>query len=113
MAPMAACMDVSGVPFTPFTLAPALRNPEVVQRALRREYPATARDAGIGGTVELLVHIDTEGRVTEARIGEGAALTAFNDAALRVAEVMRFRPAMNRDVKVPVWIRLPVTFQVR
>lgn len=101
------------VPFTPYTVAPTLRNPENVTRALRREYPPTLRDAGIGGTVHLLVHIDTAGRVTESRVGETSGLLALDAAALRVADVMRFRPAMNRDQTVAVWITLPVTFRVR
>jgi TonB family protein len=35
----------------------------------------------------------------------------FNDAAVRVVNVMRFRPARVRRVPVPVWIVLPVTFR--
>ena len=101
------------VPFTPYTVAPMLRNPEDVTRALRREYPVNLRDAGIGGTVALLVHIDVDGRVTESRVGETSGYAALDAAALRVADVMRFRPAMNRDQRVAVWISMPVTFQVR
>ncbi len=101
------------VAFTPYTVAPTLSNPESVTRALRREYPPTLRDAGIGGTVHLLVHIDLDGRVTESRVGETSGLSALDAAALRVADVMRFRPAMNRDQTVAVWITLPVTFRVR
>ena len=101
------------VAFTPYTVAPTLRNPGNVTRALRREYPPTLRDAGIGGTVHLLVHIDMDGRVMESRVGETSGMSALDAAALRVADVMRFRPAMNRDQTVAVWITLPVTFRVR
>ena len=101
------------VPFTPFTVAPTLANSAQAQRALEREYPPTLRDASIGGVVALLVHIDAEGRVTESRIGEGSGFASLDAAALRVADAMRFNPAMNRDTHVAVWIRLPVTFRVR
>lgn len=103
----------SGIAFVPYTVPPGLLNPREVARALEREYPAHLRDSGIGGTTELLIHIDTEGRMTEARIGKGSGYDALDRAALRVAEAMRFRPAMNRDTKVAVWIRQPVTFTVR
>ena len=38
---------------------------------------------------------------------------ALDDAALKVATIYRFSPALNRDKKVPVWVSFPITFQVR
>jgi hypothetical protein len=32
---------------------------------------------------------------------------------VQVAEVMEFTPAWNRDLKVPVWIAMPVAFSAR
>jgi protein TonB len=103
----------NGIPFTPYQVEPSLLNPAEVQRVLEREYPAVLRDAGIGGTVSLLVHIDAQGNVLEARVGSTSGMGSLDEAALRVADVFRFRPALNRDRAVEVWIRLPVTFQVR
>jgi protein TonB len=108
----AAASGGAGI-FVPITVAPKLANPDQVERTLVREYPASLRDAGIGGTVDLLVHIDEEGRVTEASVGGGSGYDILDRAALRVADAMRFHPAQNRDLRVAVWIRLPVTFQVR
>ena len=102
-----------GIPFTPYQVEPSLLNPADVQRVLEREYPTVLRDAGIGGTVSLLVHIDAQGNVLEARVGSTSGMGSLDEAALRVADVFRFRPALNRDRPVEVWIRLPVTFQVR
>ena len=101
------------VPFFPRTVEPSLLNPAEVQRALMREYPPVLRDAGIGGQVNLLVHIDALGNVLETRLGGTSGMASLDEAALRVADVFRFRPALNRDRPVEVWIRLPVTFQVR
>ncbi len=39
--------------------------------------------------------------------------TQLDDAALKVADVYRFTPALNRDQRVQVWIQLPITFQVQ
>jgi len=99
--------------FGVYQVEPSLRNPVEVQRALLREYPPVLRDAGIGGTVPLLVHIDALGNVLESRVDGTSGMASLDEAALRVADVFRFRPALNRDRPVEVWIRLPVTFQVR
>ena len=34
-------------------------------------------------------------------------------SGLKVGQVMEFTPAMNRDKQVPVWVSIPITFQVR
>lgn len=103
----------NGMPYTPHDVEPSLLNPAEIQRALLREYPPALRDAGIGGTIQLLVHIDAMGNVLEARVGGSSGMESLDAAALRVADALRFRPAQNRDLPVEVWIRLPVTFRVR
>ena len=99
--------------FTPFTLAPQLINLTEVQRALTREYPTVLRDAGIGGRVEVWFFIDAEGRVANMLLNRSSGQEALDQAALNVASIYRFSPAMNRDERVPVWVSLPITFQVR
>lgn len=99
--------------FTPYTVAPDLKNRDEVGRALEREYPPLLRDAGIGGTVVIYLFIDEEGIVQNTKVNQSSGHTSLDEAALRVGNVMRFSPAMNRDKKVPVWVSLPITFQVR
>ncbi|MGD2069335.1 MAG: TonB family protein [Gemmatimonadota bacterium] len=106
--------DLAAQPtFTPYTVAPKLVNEREVQRALEREYPPLLRDAGIGGRVLVYFFIDENGRVIDTRINESSGHQQLDDAAIAVANVMEFTAAMNRDKKVPVWISLPITFQVR
>ena len=106
--------DVSASPrFTPFTVAPSILNVDEVVRAMQREYPTLLRDAGIGGTVSVYFFIDENGTVHDRRINESSGHQALDDAALRVADIYRFSPALNRDKKVPVWVSFPITFQVR
>jgi protein TonB len=108
-----ATQDIAAAPtFTPFTVAPRILNVEEVQRAMVREYPALLRDAGIGGTVTVWFFIDEEGRVRDRRIDRTSGHQALDDVALSVAGVYRFSAAMNRDARVPVWVSLPITFQV-
>ena len=103
--------DISAAPtFTPYTVRPGLKNEREVQRALEREYPPLLRDAGIGGTVRVHFFITEEGMVQDTRIDQSSGHSALDEAALRVADVFEFTPALNRDKKVPVWISLPITF---
>jgi TonB family protein len=37
---------------------------------------------------------------------------ALDAAALKVAPVLRFTPAMNQDKKVPVWVAIDIVFKV-
>ena len=106
--------DITAAPtFTPFTVAPSIRNRAEVVRAMEREYPALLRDAGIGGTVTVYFFIDENGRVVDFQVNESSGHQALDDAAIAVADIYRFTPALNRDKKVPVWVSFPITFQVR
>lgn len=112
--PEEAETDLSAAPtFTPFTVAPSILNRDEVVRAMTREYPPLLRDAGIGGQVHVFFFIDEAGTVQDFRVDESSGHQALDDAALAVAGVYRFSAALNRDKKVPVWVRFPITFQVR
>ena len=106
--------DLSAAPvFTPMTVRPEILNRGEVLQALMRLYPPILRDAGIGGTVEVWFFISEEGTVIDQRVSEPSAHAQLNEAALEVAEVFRFSPALNRETIVQVWIRLPITFEVQ
>jgi len=106
--------DISAAPvFTPFTVAPSILNVPEVQRAMLRAYPAVLRDAGVGGTVRVYFFIDESGEVQDRRVDQSSGHPALDEAALAVADVYRFSPALNRDDPVPVWVSFPVTFRVR
>jgi protein TonB len=99
--------------FTPFTVAPELRNRAEVGRALQHSYPVLLRDAGIGGEVLVWLLIDTSGNVMRADVKQSSGHTALDDAALKVALTMKFTPARNRDQAVQVWVAVPVSFTAR
>ena len=112
--PEEKAQDLSAAPtFTPFTVAPSILNRDEVVRAMEREYPPLLRDAGIGGTVKVYFFIDENGTVQDTRIDQTSGHQALDEAALKVANIYRFSPALNRDKKVPVWVSFPITFQVR
>ncbi len=107
----------AGVPegptLTPFTLGPELRNKAEVARALLRYYPPLLRDAGVSATVKVWFFIDANGRVVKTQINVSSGYDAFDDAAVKVANLMRFRPAQNMDKRVPVWVSIPIVFQIQ
>ncbi|MCY4397864.1 MAG: M56 family metallopeptidase [Gemmatimonadetes bacterium] len=103
----------AGPVVTPYTVAPDYTNPSEIRQAMESEYPPLFRDAGIGGTVQVWFFIDESGEVREAAVKESSGSEALDEAALRVAPVFKFTPAMNRDRAVPVWVSLPITFTTR
>ncbi len=106
--------DLSAAPvFTPMTVKPEILNRGEVLQALMRLYPPVLRDAGIGGTVEVWFFISEDGTVIDSRVSEPSTHIQLNEAALEVANVFKFSPALNRETIVQVWIRLPITFEVR
>jgi protein TonB len=106
--------DIAAAPtFTPFTVRPDIKNRDAVARAMEREYPPLLRDAGIGGTVTVWFFIDESGMVQRTLVNESSGHKALDDAAIKVADIIEFTPALNRDKRVPVWISLPITFTTR
>lgn len=99
--------------FTPFTLAPELLNRDQVAALLVRNYPPLLRDAGIGGSTLVWLFINEAGIVQKTQVKVSSGYTALDEAALSVANAMRFRAAMNRDKKVPVWVEIPILFTAK
>ena len=105
--------DISETPtFTPYTVAPDLRNRQEASAAILREWPTMLRDAHIGGTVIVWFFIDESGKVVNTKVSESSGFAALDEAALRVADVFRFTPALNRDQPVKVWVEMPITFRM-
>jgi TonB family protein len=100
-----------GPTFTPFTVAPLLLNAREVSQALQRFYPPLLRDSNVGGSVKLWFYIAEEGNVRRTLLKSGSGHAALDDAAMKVAEMMRFAPAKNRDKLVPVWVDIPIVFR--
>jgi protein TonB len=106
--------DLSAAPvFTPMTVAPELQNRSEIARALVRNYPPLLRDAGIGGSPTVHFFIDENGRVLKTLLAKTSGYPALDDAALAVAQQMKFSPALNRDKKVQVWVEIPVVFTAK
>ena len=112
--PTKEASDISATPsFTPMIVRPEIINLAEIQQALKTQYPAMLRHAGIGGRVVVWFVISEEGRVLDRGVFASSGQAQLDDAVLNVADVFRFTPALQRDNVVRVWIRLPIIFSVR
>jgi TonB family protein len=91
---------------------PAFANPAEIRAAIEAAYPASLRDAGIGGTVVVDMVVRGDGTVREARVVRSDD-PRLSEPARIVASRIRFAPI--RDVGAPVTIhfQLPITFRSR
>ena len=75
-------------------------------------YPEIAQEAGIEGTVIVQCFIDKHGRVIKAVVIKGMAGTGLDEAALDALKATKFKPAIQRDKPVGVWMAIPVIFKL-
>lgn len=97
--------------FTPEIERPELVNVSEVVEALERNYPPHLRDAGIEGSVDVLLWIDETGAVTRQQVSGSSGHGAMDEAAVKVAEVMEFNPARKDGEAVPVMVQIPIVFR--
>ena len=106
-------INIAAAPvFTPMTVKPEIKNRSEVIRAMTRAYPPILRDAGIGGRTLVWFFISEEGQVLDKRIATSSGHEQLDNAALEVAGIYEFTPALNRDKVVKVWVQIPITFEV-
>jgi TonB family protein len=91
--------------------------PGVVEPELRSTpkmvYPAIARQQGSsGGRVVVLVLVDEDGKVIEARLQQGVApKSGINEAVIEAVRKANFRPATKNGIPVKMW--RPVVVDVK
>jgi protein TonB len=75
----------------------------------RVPYPSDARKAGVQGAVILDLLIDGDGRVRQAAVAQ-KLFPSLDDAALKAASSLKFKPARVADKTVAVRIRYAYRF---
>jgi protein TonB len=98
--------------FTPFTVAPRVKDPLQAQRIVESKYPLLMQEARIEGTVKVWAFIDATGVVVNCLVRESSGFNGLDTAALAAVREFEFVPALDSDRKVPVWISIPITFSV-
>jgi protein TonB len=82
---------------------PGVVEPSLVS-APRVSYPPVARQQRITGKVVVLVLVNEEGAVTDAKLQQGIrARVGINEAVLEAIRLAKFRPATKNGVPVKMW----------
>jgi TonB family protein len=91
---------------------PGVVEPELLGKP-KITYPPIAKQAGIGaGRVVVLVLVDEDGHVSEARLQQGVApKSGVNEAVVDAVQKTKFRPATKNGVPVKMW--RPVVVDVK
>ena len=90
-------------------VVPVVEPPRLL-RAIRPAYPRIARERRRAATVELLVRVDTEGRVLAVESVGPPAGFGFDESAREAALSARFRPGRRDGVAVEMETRLAIRF---
>ena len=83
--------------------------PEMVKSAAP-VYPEIARKAGLEGSVFVKFMVGRDGRVKQVQILKGQEI--FRQAAIDAVMKWVFKPAMQNDRPVNVWMTQPIKFQL-
>jgi TonB family protein len=93
-----------------FTQAPRVLNASRIQQAMEREYPIGLRALGIGGRVELSFYINEQGDVERHEVRQSSNNADLDRAALAVADVFEFAPALRGSERVATWFTFGINF---
>ena len=85
------------------------RAPELVSMK-DPNYPDIAREAGVEGTVLVQVLVGEDGFVKSQRIVQSVSM--LDDAAADAAQTAVFKPALQKDKPVAVWMVIPIEFRL-
>jgi len=74
-------------------------------------YPEIARRAGIEGTVWIMILVDKTGKVRDVKITKGPEM--FHESAKEAAWKSVWRPAIQNQKPVSVWVSYPIRFTLK
>ncbi len=76
-------------------------------------YPQEARKKGYEGEVLLRVEVLSNGRVGEIEVRRSSGHEVLDRSAVAAVKQWKFVPAKKGETQVPLWVNIPVTFQLR
>ena len=76
-------------------------------------YPEIARKAGVEGKVMIWAKIGVDGTVTHTQIMVSLGPNGCDEAAVNAIKSVKWKPAMQRDKPVEVWVAVPVEFRLK
>jgi TonB family protein len=107
-APSAAVQDGLPPPSAPVRVGGNIRTPAKISGAAPL-WPASARQAGIGGVVILEITIAPDGTIKDAKVLR--SIPQLDQAALDAVRQWRYEPTLLNGAPVPVIMTVTVNFQ--
>lgn len=89
---------------------PVLANEAEVRQEVLRAYPPALVAEGVGARVEVWVHVDTTGGGRSGAVKTSGGHDDLDCAAMQVADIMEFEPALDAGRPVAVWTSRWVEF---
>ena len=77
------------------------------------EYPKLAMEMKLEGKVFIKFFVDKKGRVKQNSIQMIRGNPVFEESAVTAVSKSQWKPAMQRDMKVGVWMTVPVNFKLK
>ena len=104
--------DTEGMIFVAYDEPPSpIGGFSAIQKNLK--YPEIARKAGVEGRVFVKVAIDEKGNVFRWEVIKSLGNNGCDEAAVAAIRKVKWKPAMQRDRPVKVWISIPVIFKLK
>lgn len=76
-------------------------------------YPQEARKRGYQGEVVLRVEVLSNGRVGQVEVKKSSGYKLLDQSALTTVKQWRFIPAKKGDNTIPLWVNIPIKFQLQ
>jgi TonB family protein len=76
-------------------------------------YPQEARRKGYEGEVVLRVEVLSNGRVGEIEVKSSSGYDLLDRSALTTVKEWKFIPAKKGEAPIPLWVNIPVKFQLQ
>jgi TonB family protein len=75
-------------------------------------YPLEAREKGYQGEVLLRVEVLSNGQVGQVEVKRSSGYEVLDESALTAVKQWKFIPARRGEVPIPVWVNIPIKFQL-
>jgi protein TonB len=92
---------------------PGDRQEPALDRDAAPDYPESAREDGVSGSVTLSYTVNGEGRVEDARVVKSSGDSRLDQAALEAAKKWRYKPAVREGQPHPVKWRRTLRFNLQ
>jgi len=76
-------------------------------------YPQEAKEKGHEGEVILRVEVLSNGRVGQIEVRRSSGYESLDRSALTTVKQWRFMPAKKGDIAIPLWVNIPIKFQLQ